>query len=458
MAPTTPTTVLPFHGYVETTGDALRLVQAARCGLIPRITRRLNELERRAMIRSGAVFVFSVEESGIRRWTEGLQWSPSRIAGNFLVYREVTERGGSRGTARPGASEGARMDGQGVIKPNGLTKKTITVKIDGSDHHLICYYTAEDVELGRLQRPTNRPDIMALEIPPELVQSTNFRYPPKIEPGPDGRLTRIRDSEEGSPDRSSSSPVDPVRMPTGLAPSGEANHVYSRHAIHSSDGMYGANDSRRHPATYATPVPPSRSHSHPTVQTHGLNAYYNPNVHSHSPPTSPTSSQWGSSNYMTYDVASDSPTLPYSYGSEANQTYVQSSSMHQQEWEQHAAVASHVDEYSTMNVGQHTIGGQPMNALASGQPLSGQLIHSAPPVSSPTLPTVHRDEHMRTRSVPSTTWSLNHQSSMNPHYQLPPVVLPGETSYRPSMSSPSDYHGHSRMEARGGSSIRSSRR
>ena len=85
MTSTESSQAIPFQGYVETTGDALRLIQAARSGMIPRITRRLNELERRSMIRSGAIFVFSVEESGIKRWTEGLQWSPSRIAGNFLV-------------------------------------------------------------------------------------------------------------------------------------------------------------------------------------------------------------------------------------------------------------------------------------------------------------------------------------------------------------------------------------
>lgn len=77
--------VPPFHGYVQTTGNALRLIHAARQGIIPRITRRLNEHERRTMIKSGAVFVFSVEESGIRRWTDGRLWSPSRIVGNFLV-------------------------------------------------------------------------------------------------------------------------------------------------------------------------------------------------------------------------------------------------------------------------------------------------------------------------------------------------------------------------------------
>ena len=70
-------------GYVETTADALRLIQAARCGLIPRITRRLNELERRSMIKSGAIFVFSVDESGIKRWTDGahpLPHPPHRVA------------------------------------------------------------------------------------------------------------------------------------------------------------------------------------------------------------------------------------------------------------------------------------------------------------------------------------------------------------------------------------------
>ena len=46
--------------YVETTTDALRLIMAARQGIILRITRRLNDSERRSMI-SGAVFVFCIE-------------------------------------------------------------------------------------------------------------------------------------------------------------------------------------------------------------------------------------------------------------------------------------------------------------------------------------------------------------------------------------------------------------
>lgn len=74
----------PFRGYIETTYDSLLVFEAARRGMIPRVTRRLIERER-GMVQSGAVFVFDEQESGIKRWTDGLVWSPSRILGNFLV-------------------------------------------------------------------------------------------------------------------------------------------------------------------------------------------------------------------------------------------------------------------------------------------------------------------------------------------------------------------------------------
>ncbi len=76
----------PFRGYIESTLDSLLVFEAARRGMIPRVTRRLIERER-GMVQSGAVFVFDEHESGIKRWTDGLVWSPSRILGNFLVSK-----------------------------------------------------------------------------------------------------------------------------------------------------------------------------------------------------------------------------------------------------------------------------------------------------------------------------------------------------------------------------------
>jgi hypothetical protein len=82
----------PWSGWIATTGDALIMLEAARRGVIPRVTRRLVDAERK-MICSGSVFVFDEDESGIKRWTDGLFWSPSRILGNFLLYRETDKRG-----------------------------------------------------------------------------------------------------------------------------------------------------------------------------------------------------------------------------------------------------------------------------------------------------------------------------------------------------------------------------
>lgn len=80
-----------FYGLLEGTADALRVLELCRQGRLGRVRRRLHEKERK-LIRSGSVFVFDEQESGIRRWTDGRLWSPSRILGNFLIYRELERR------------------------------------------------------------------------------------------------------------------------------------------------------------------------------------------------------------------------------------------------------------------------------------------------------------------------------------------------------------------------------
>ncbi|WRT63484.1 uncharacterized protein IL334_000389 [Kwoniella shivajii] len=101
--PSTPNLDPPFRGYIESTFDALLVFEAARRGMIPRVTRRLIERER-GMVQSGAVFVFDEHESGIKRWTDGLVWSPSRILGNFLIYREVDKQAGEGTPTKPSST------------------------------------------------------------------------------------------------------------------------------------------------------------------------------------------------------------------------------------------------------------------------------------------------------------------------------------------------------------------
>jgi len=142
-------TELPWLGWIETTGDALLILEAARCGIIPCVTWRLMDLECK-MITSGSVFIFDKDKSGIKRWTDSFFWSPSRILGNFLLYRETEKRGtGHRGTrnnvdqgeqstgadggagaggsaaaaaaAAPGGGGGGKLEGQTLSRPHGET-------------------------------------------------------------------------------------------------------------------------------------------------------------------------------------------------------------------------------------------------------------------------------------------------------------------------------------------------
>lgn len=78
-----------FVGYISTTHDALLLFQAVLAGMLPPIARRPHGRERDDLIQSGSVFIFNEQISGIKRWIDGIAWSPSRILGNFLVYRQL---------------------------------------------------------------------------------------------------------------------------------------------------------------------------------------------------------------------------------------------------------------------------------------------------------------------------------------------------------------------------------
>uniref|UniRef100_A0A060TEK1 ARAD1D08360p n=1 Tax=Blastobotrys adeninivorans TaxID=409370 RepID=A0A060TEK1_BLAAD len=255
-----------FVGYVSTTRDALILFQAAISGTKAQVSRRPHDRERVDLIRSGNIFIFNEETSGVKRWTDGVAWSPSRIKGNFLLYRELenplgatdkkksvkkgssTSGGrfkrsssalarsypydrpasqnqgtspneydphgltvpyqfGDRGDVKIGpvktenmiASEqqnqpssleldegvdeevvkdlvGSLIDSYG-FKPDGLIKKTISIQVRGSQHHLVSYYRPKDVIKGKFIRPSEDPELRGLELAREIVDGQHFRVP-----------------------------------------------------------------------------------------------------------------------------------------------------------------------------------------------------------------------------------------------------------------------------------------
>lgn len=239
-----------FRGFVETTLDALLIFEGCKRGLLPKISRRLQDFEKRELVVSGAVFVFDEEETGIKRWTDGLTWSPSRTLGNFLVYRELDkkaalqkipvttggdgangeddEEGGSGGKSRllggltskadpvddssdpsrPGSSSAARRslgDGGGGSQQLDRARERALVgsltssyrfRSDGlvkktislNGLHLIGYYRIEDVTSGRLRTPSSHPELVSIDVSSAFLAPALFRIPPIVEIGPDGSL------------------------------------------------------------------------------------------------------------------------------------------------------------------------------------------------------------------------------------------------------------------------------
>ncbi|KAJ2848872.1 Gluconate transport-inducing protein [Coemansia brasiliensis] len=171
-----------YHGFIDTAYDALLIFEACCNGLLPRVPRRFTDRERQT-IRSGAVYVWDEDETGMRRWTDGRTWSPSRVHGCFLIYYELEGRrhqfvnrnhGGrsSRSSPRSGQKEKSPLHvsydpcpPNVMQKEQGLIKKALSLCTnDKHKLHLVCYYSREDVENGCLMSPTNDPRFAGIQV------------------------------------------------------------------------------------------------------------------------------------------------------------------------------------------------------------------------------------------------------------------------------------------------------
>ncbi|KAH8683043.1 Gti1/Pac2 family-domain-containing protein, partial [Tricladium varicosporioides] len=216
-SPLSPT----FYGHIASTQDALLLFEACLSGALNHVARRPHDRERASLIKSGNVFIYEEHSSGIKRWTDGVPWSPSRILGNFLVYRELErpfppgekKRAMKRSKRSPGISKatepygssssystatavnsyldsssnslsketersliGSLVDSYG-FKEEGLVKKTVSVTVGGVSHHLVSYYTVADVMNNKFSTPTKDPRFSHITPRADLVTKQNFRTP-----------------------------------------------------------------------------------------------------------------------------------------------------------------------------------------------------------------------------------------------------------------------------------------
>ncbi|KAH8193781.1 hypothetical protein TruAng_012052 [Truncatella angustata] len=86
-----------------------------------------------------------------------------------------SQGGSSHGDAETRALVGSSA-GSYQFKQDGLIKKTISLSYNTTTHHIVSYYTIEDVKFNILHRPS---ETFLRDYPPrpELIQSSNFRVP-----------------------------------------------------------------------------------------------------------------------------------------------------------------------------------------------------------------------------------------------------------------------------------------
>lgn len=175
-----------FKGYLESEMDALIVLQGCLDGKLKFVNRRPSDIERPYLIAPGNIFVFRETQSGIKRWTDGITWSPSRISGRFLIYKELNKRAprlsmgmGADPSMMSGAMPG-RFDEKAILPVvyTGFVKKTFSFKmkiekldketdssVSGNEKnkkanngtetfHIVSYYFENDVKDKLMVRPT----------------------------------------------------------------------------------------------------------------------------------------------------------------------------------------------------------------------------------------------------------------------------------------------------------------
>lgn len=123
-----------YHGFVVSTYDALVLFEACFSGYINHVSRRPHDRERGHIIKSGNIFIYEENTSGIKRWTDGVSWSPSRILSNFLIYRQLEKAfppGQKKKAKKPLATNKSPSGLKNGVTKNGSQAAKSKINVDG---------------------------------------------------------------------------------------------------------------------------------------------------------------------------------------------------------------------------------------------------------------------------------------------------------------------------------------
>lgn len=133
-----------IKGYLRSYEEAFLIVHALRLGFIEPSRERLS-LKEREDIRSGNIYVFIENKTLIMRWTDGITWSPSKILGSFLLYKEVPKYMTKNATIKSNKKKTERqkcipLEKQLQQDKFLMHKKTISLSHGNETYHVIAYF------------------------------------------------------------------------------------------------------------------------------------------------------------------------------------------------------------------------------------------------------------------------------------------------------------------------------
>lgn len=133
-----------ISGYLHSYEEAYLVVHALRLGFVQPNRERLS-LQEREEISSGNIYVFIERKTLIMRWTDGITWSPSKILGSFLLYKEVCKYMTKNATKKYVKKKYERqrcvpLDKQLQKDRFFMHKKTISLKHGNETYHIIAYF------------------------------------------------------------------------------------------------------------------------------------------------------------------------------------------------------------------------------------------------------------------------------------------------------------------------------
>ncbi|KAF2005365.1 hypothetical protein P154DRAFT_336752 [Amniculicola lignicola CBS 123094] len=483
-----------WHGFLDTTKDAMTIVEAALQGRLSHISRRPHDKERAEMLTSGTVLVYEENASGIKRWTDAVHWSPSRVMNNCLIYRQLIRAlkpeekksalnpsCGSKRKRKESATPSITNTGESIpnaddeyensafdsglandisapggeplakvyanfaqnlnpdqqrrfcgslidsyeFKEGGLMKKTISVRYQNSHHHVISYYTLEDVVSGKLKRPFQDPKIAEIQPRPELL--AGWKVCLEDEEGrelplahgysqqlPSGQMQQptMGVVPQGMPTQPSAQPQAPLRLQVQTDYWNGSQYTPAHHT----------------PPQYARPQPPPSHYSSQQASQYYGTTQPSPQQYSHQPQTqsqqyasSPQSSQQAYPSLSSPQNQTPQQPAAHHYPQSASTQQYQPQAPSSHHYPEHISPIQQYPQHiaSPYSVSQHPQSSQqPQFPVA--QPVYDvalQVPQSQTPVSHPSQsPSSHHDPHRRA----SAPVALQTYDSVDPSPQYHP--------------------------------------